>query len=117
HPFWAVDYADAVTETLWDAWQQAGSATAAVSLLLTGHIHLLETISFTDNGGTALDPPPTVTPNMNIGGRIIKNFMPYDQFGFITATPSPTGWTLDIRDTMGQSKTKCGVTATSLVCD
>jgi hypothetical protein len=126
HPFWAVDYGDAVTETLWDAWQQAGSATATVSLLLTGHIHLLETISFTDNGvplvvagngGTALDPAPTVTPNMNIGGRIIKNFMPFDQFGFITAIPSPTGWTFDIRDTTGQSKTKCGVTATSLVCD
>jgi hypothetical protein len=126
HPIWAVDYGDAVTETLWNAWQQAGSSTAAVSLLLTGHIHLLEAISFTDNGvplvvagngGTALDPSPTVTPEMNIGGRIIKNFTPYDQFGFFTAVPSPTGWTFDIRDANGQSKTKCGVTATSLVCD
>lgn len=126
HPIWAVDYGDAVTETMWTAWQDAGSATAAVSLLLTGHIHLLEMISFTDNGvplvvagngGTALDPAPTVTPSMNVGGRIIKNFTPYDQFGFIAATPSATGWTFDIRDTMGVSKTKCGVTATGLVCD
>ena len=126
HPIWAVDYGDAVTETLWNAWNQAGSATAAVSLLLTGHVHLLEAISFTDNGvplvvagngGTALDPAPTPTPSMNIGGRIIKNFTPYDQFGFITAEPTATGWTFDIRDTMGVSKTKCGVTATGLVCD
>jgi hypothetical protein len=127
HPIWADDEGDAVTETLWNAWQQAGSATAAVSLLLTGHVHLLEAISFTDNGvpivvagngGTDRDPPPAGSvPGKNIGGRIVKNFTFYDHFGFITATPNATGWTFDIRDTMGQSKTKCGVTGTGLVCD
>jgi hypothetical protein len=126
HPIWADDYGDAVTETLWTAWQDAGSATAAVSLLLTGHIHLLEAISFTDNGvplvvagngGTALDPAPTNAPGLTVGNRVIKNFTANDQFGFITATPATTGWTLDLRDTKGQSRTKCAVTATSLVCD
>jgi Calcineurin-like phosphoesterase len=127
HPIWADDYGDAVTDTLWNAWEQAGSATGNVSLLLTGHIHLLEMISFTDdgvplvvagNGGTALDPPPTNAPGLKVGNRTIKNFTaPPDYFGFIAATPSANGWTFDLRDTNGESKTKCAVTATGLVCD
>ncbi|HYC60542.1 MAG TPA: metallophosphoesterase [Thermoanaerobaculia bacterium] len=126
HPIWADDLGDPVTETLWGAWQQAGSTTSAVSLLLTGHIHMLEMISFTDNGvplivagngGTALDKAPTNAPGLSVGPRVIKNFTADDDFGFITATPGAEGWTFEIRDRNGRAKTRCGGTATSLVCD
>lgn len=126
HPIWADDLGDPVTETLWNAWEQAGNTTSTVSLLLTGHIHMLEMISFTDNGvplivagngGTALDKAPTNAPGLAVGNRTIKNFTANDDFGFITATPSAGGWTFELRDRHGRGKTRCAGTATSLVCD
>lgn len=126
HPIWADDVGDPVTDTLWDAWQQAGNTTSAVSLLLTGHIHMLEMISFTDNGvplivagngGTALDTAPTNAVGLAVGPRVIKSFTADDDFGFITGMPSAGGWTFEIRDKNGKAKTKCGATSTSLVCD
>lgn len=126
HPFWAMDYDDEVTETMWTAWQQAGSATAPVSLLLTGHIHLLEAISFTDhkvplfvagNGGTALDGPPANGTGKTFGGRTIASFMSENDFGFIAATPSTSGWTFEIRNVDGSVKAKCAVTTAGVGCE
>ena len=122
-----MDYTDQITETLWSAWQQAGSAaTDPLSLVIVGHAHLLETLSFTDkrtplvlvgNGGTALDGAPTNGTGMTIGGRTVANFMSSETFGFIAATRTPAGWTFDIRDTEGKSQTKCAVTMEAIVCD
>ncbi len=126
HPFWAIDSNDPETETLWTAWTQAGDATKAVSLLLTGHIHILEALSFTDNGvpqlvvgngGTSMDKPSTEGAGFVIGPRTVKSVAWDADFGFIAATPAANGWTLDLRDKNGQSKAKCALTATSLVCD
>lgn len=126
HPLWAMDYTDPVTETLWTAWNQAGAATSSVSLQLAGHIHLLEALSFSDNrvpvmvagnGATSLDGPPTIADGTAIGGRTVSRYMVDDGFGFIAATKSATGWTFDVRDADGKSKTMCAVTATGIVCD
>ena len=125
HPFWGARSKDRTeTETLWKAWSRAGTATKPISLVLTGHTHLLQVTSFGDgrppqaivgNGGTALakkaDQPAS------IGGRSVKHFMQYDDFGFIAATPSAGGWTFDVRDVNGNSVGRCAVTATSIVCD
>jgi hypothetical protein len=126
HPFWAMDYTDQVTETLWSAWQQAGKATDPLALVVAGHVHLLETLSFTDkrtpmvvvgDGGTSLDGAPANGAGMTIGGRTVANFMSQESFGYIAATRTATGWTFDIRDTEGKSQTKCAVTAEAIVCD
>lgn len=128
HPFWGTSYGDLDTPTLWSAWSQAGSATDPIDFILTGHIHLLELLSFQDgrpphavvgNGGTALDPKandPTGQP-FGANGRTASMFMQDDGFGFIAATPSANGWTFDVRDQNGKTKTKCAVTQTSIVCD
>jgi len=127
HPFWAMDYTDPATETMWDAWQQAGStATDPLALVISGHIHLLETLSFTDgktpqvvagNGGTSLDGAPTNGQGMNIGGRTVANFMAQESFGYITATRSGEGWTFEVRNPDGTPRTKCAVTVQSVVCN
>ena len=126
HPFWAMDFSDQVTETLWTAWQQAGSATDPLSLVVAGHVHLLEMLSFTDkrtplvvvgDGGTSLDGAPTDGTGMTIGGRTVATFMSQEKFGYIAATRAATGWTFDVRDTEGKTRTKCNVTAQAIVCD
>jgi hypothetical protein len=40
-----------------------------------------------------------------------------DGFGFIAATNNGEGWTFDVRDVDGKSRTKCAVTGTSIVCE
>lgn len=126
HPFWASDYGDIDTPTLWQAWSEAGAATKPISLVLTGHVHLLELLSFNDggpplalvgNGGTQLDPKTTDITGQQAGTRTVASFTQDDTFGFIAATPSPSGWTFDVRKADGASKTKCAVTSTSIVCD
>ncbi len=126
HPLWAMDYTDQITETLWTAWQQAGSATEPLSLAITGHAHLLEILSFTDqrtplvlvgNGGTALDGAPTDGKGMTIGGRTVASFMASETFGFIAATRTAGGWTLEIKDVDGKTTTRCGATEQAIVCD
>jgi hypothetical protein len=126
HPFWAMDYQDQVTETLWSAWQQAGSATDPLSLVVAGHVHLLELLSFTDkrtplvvvgDGGTSLDGAPTDGTGQTIGGRTVASFMSAEKFGYIAATRTAGGWTFDIRDTDGKTQTKCNVTAQAITCD
>jgi hypothetical protein len=126
HPIWAVDYTDQVTEMMWTAWNQAGSAISPLSLVLAGHVHLLEVLSYSDNrvphvivgnGATSLDGPPSNAQGTTIGGRTVSSFLVDDDFGFIAATRTATGWTFDIRDSTGKSKTKCAVTEQGIVCD
>ncbi len=124
HPFWGSRSKSVDTPTLWTAWSEAGAATKAVSLVLTGHTHLLEMLSFNDggppqtivgNGGTAMAKPAKVPES--IGGRTISAFAQDDDFGYIAATPSSSGWTFDVRDVNGKTKTKCALTKTAIVCD
>lgn len=126
-PFWAaLEDNELVTPTLWKAWSDAGGATAPIALTVTGHIHLLEMLTFDDgrppqaligNSGTLLDSAATDPTGQQIGGRTVKSFLQNASFGFVTATPSANGWTFDIRDAQGNTKTKCAVTATAIVCD
>lgn len=125
HPLWAAAYGDLDTPTMWQAWDSAGSATTPISFVLTGHIHLLEMLSFTDgrpphavvgNGGTSLDSKANDPTGQQFGKRTASSFVQNDEFGFIAATRTATGWTFDLRNADGSSKVKCGVT-TTIVCD
>jgi Calcineurin-like phosphoesterase len=128
HPFWGTDETSLDTPTLWSAWSQAGAATSPISFVLTGHIHLLELLSFRDgrpphavvgNGGTELDDKAEDPTGQQFGpnGRTASSFVQDDGFGFIAATPTRDGWTFDIRDANGKSKTRCAMTEKGIVCD
>jgi hypothetical protein len=125
-PFWAAKQGALETPTLWKAWTGAGTATNPISLVLNGHIHLLELITFDDgrppqivsgNGGTSLASLATDPTGQPIGGRTVKTYQQAASFGFLTATRTPSGWALDVRDASGAVKTKCAVTETAIVCD
>jgi len=124
HPFWGARSKTVDTPTLWKAWSDAGAATKAVSLVLTGHTHLVEMLSFNDggppqaiigNGGTSM-AKPAESPSI-IGGRTVSAFAQDDHFGYIAATESNNGWTFDVRDVNGKTRTKCALTKTAIVCD
>lgn len=128
HPFWGSRKDRLDTPTLWKAWAEAGDAADPIALVLTGHIHLLELLSFGDggppqaivgNGGTAMAKKAQDATGMQFGtnGRTASAFTQDDHFGFIAATPSGSGWTFDVRTSTGKSRTKCSVTATAIVCD
>jgi hypothetical protein len=115
HPIWAFGKYGGETPVMWTAWNQLGANAPNPALMLTGHMHLLEMISYADNripqlvvgnSGTALDnaAPPPASP---VGGRDIANFFAHDQFGWVAATESAGTWTFDIRDTAGKTQATC----------
>lgn len=117
HPFWGYGSYGAETETMWTAWNDAGAKVPDPALMLTGHMHLLEMVSFGDNripqlvvgnGGTDLDKAPSNAKGQVVGGRTITEFYADDDFGWVAATHEGGAWTFDIRDKNGKSKAVCG---------
>lgn len=115
HPFWAHNKGGDETEVMWTAWTKAGAKVPDPELMLNGHMHLLEMLSFADkripqlvvgNGGTALDSAPD-DPTMPIGGRTVADFYAHDDFGWVAATREGANWTFEIRDTKGKTKATC----------
>lgn len=118
HPFWGYGSYGPETETMWTAWNAAGANVPDPALMLTGHMHLLEMVSYSDNrlpqlvvgnGGTSLDKPPTAdaAKGQVVGGRTISDFYADGDFGWIAATHAGGAWTFDIRDKNGASKATC----------
>ena len=115
HPIWAFGSYGGETAVMWTAWNQAAPNVPNAALALTGHMHLLEMLSFDDNripqlvvgnGGTALDKAGQA-PTGPIGGRTVSQFFAHDQFGWVAATQTEGTWTFDIRDTNGKSQAIC----------
>lgn len=105
-------------------WQ--GKLPPGLTLALAGHIHIWETLSFTDqrsaqfvlgNGGTSLthkiNQPLT---GMSIGGTTVSYGKSVDKWGFTIFTPKGTDWTATFYSTKGNDKFTCGVTPTAVSC-
>lgn len=97
-----------------------------VQLVLSGHIHLLELLSFNSgrppqfavgNSGTKLDPAIT-TPltGLEIAGATVATGTVIDQFGFLTLEQSGRDWIVTVRDVNGAPQSTCTLSGTSLVC-
>lgn len=117
HPFWGFGAWGPETRTMWTAWNDAGANVPNPALMLTGHMHLLEMVSYSDNrlpqivagnGGTALDPAPKPdAKGQVVGGRTISEFYAESGFGWIAATHDGGTWRFDIRDEFGKPKATC----------
>lgn len=117
HPFWGFGAWGPETETMWTAWNAAGANVPNPALMLTGHMHLLEMVSYADNkipqivagnGGTALDKTPMKDPKGQVvGGRTITDFYGHSDFGWIAATQNAGSWLFDIRDKSGKTTATC----------
>jgi hypothetical protein len=104
------------------------SAFAAISLMLSGHIHTFEAINYdakvppqiiAGHGGDNLDVTPT-----NLKGTIfqgssgvhVKDGLSVHGFGFLLMTRVPEGWTLQLYDSDGTPETQCQFKAGRVFC-
>jgi hypothetical protein len=99
---------------------------AGIGLVVSGHIHLFESLSFAGtrpaqlvvgNGGTALDPDIT-TPlaGLDVGGVSISDGVVVDQFGFMTIERGSDGWVATLRDIDGAPILDCPIQSGSVTC-
>lgn len=107
HPFWAMTAYGTVSDTLRAAWQEATTANleSHLEVMLAGHIHLFEYLSFDDarpaqlifgGGGTALERHGPRTPPESYGTR---RFLHRREFGFGVIEADATGgqWRVEVQ--------------------
>ncbi len=98
----------------------------SVQLLIAGHVHLFEVLSFgqgrppslvVGNGGTLLDPSVT-TPlaGQAIGGMKVAYGTNIAQFGFTTMERGADRWTLGVRNVNGGDMDRCLLAGGALLC-
>jgi hypothetical protein len=101
------------------------SLPATVRLILAGHIHNFEAVSFADrqpqfvvgNSGTSLDPAidePLV--GLEVGGAPVTAATTLHRFGYMTLEPSGGDWLATVRDVDGQPMASCPIAGNSVVC-
>jgi hypothetical protein len=88
-----------------------------INLVLSGHQHLFELLSFTGgrspqlivgNGGTFLDSPITVPlSGLEIAGAVVDQGLSFDNFGFVTMQQTGNAWILSLRDADGNEIIPC----------
>jgi Calcineurin-like phosphoesterase len=109
---------------------QAASANGlapSITLILSGHLHLVETLSFAagrppqlivGNGGTALNPAITVPlVGTEIAGATVLAGTALDRFGFMTLERSEHGWLGTLRDVDGAALAHCMISDDRIACD
>ena len=108
------------------------SALAAVSLMLSGHIHSFEAINYTvlrgagvppqivaGNGGDNLDVTPVDLKHavfQGSSGVNVKDGLSVGGFGFMTMTRAANGWSIQLYDSAGVAGLKCALAAGRLSC-
>jgi hypothetical protein len=104
------------------------SLKADYALVLSGHIHVAETIAFDEtsdrrpqlisgNAGTALDDIPTASPTAGeLGDPTVAQAETLSAFGFMTIEPDEDAWVATQRDMHGNPLLDCIIVATTLSC-
>jgi hypothetical protein len=97
-----------------------------VRAVLSGHIHLLELLSFDGprppqliigNSGVEMDDPIT-TPlaGLEIAGATVRDGLTYVRFGFTTLERDAGGWRVVTRDETGAPLSECFLSGDGLAC-
>jgi hypothetical protein len=106
-----------------------GSLKPDYGLVLSGHIHVAESIGFDEssdrppqlvsgNAGTALDEVPTASPTAReLGDRAITEAETLSAFGFMTIEPAQDGWIVIQRDKQGAAVLTCALVLDQLTCE
>jgi hypothetical protein len=107
----------------------AGSLDADYALVLSGHIHLAETIVFdstverppqliSGNAGTALDDIPTASPSAGeLGDPAVTEAETLSAFGFMTLEPNGENWIATQWDKTGSPVLGCVLDLPELTCE
>jgi hypothetical protein len=106
-----------------------GNLKADYGLVLSGHIHVAESIAFDEsserppqlvsgNAGTALDDIPTASPAAGeLGDPAITQAETFYAFGFMTLEPDGPGWIATQRDEQGNPLLSCELVLDQLTCE
>jgi hypothetical protein len=106
-----------------------GALKGGFALVLSGHIHLAEAISFdatserppqiiSGNSGTALDDIPSASPTAGqLGQPDITDAETLSSFGFLTLEPDGETWTATQRDADGAPLIACHLDLPEVRCD
>lgn len=102
------------------------SLKTGINLVLSGHIHLFEILSFeggrspqfiVGNSGTELDSPITVPlDGLEIAGAIINQGVSFDDFGFVTMENVDNSWRVSVRDVNGKEIIPCEIVGNFANC-
>ena len=105
------------------------SLQADYGVVLSGHIHLAESMSFDEssdrppqlisgNAGTALDQIPTASPTAGgLGDPAVTEAETLSAFGFMTLEPDENGWVATQRDKQGNPLLECVLVLDQLTCE
>jgi hypothetical protein len=104
----------------------SNSLPSGVRLVLTGHIHLAEVLSFAGNrapqmvagiSGTLLLPQITAPiVGTDVAGETVTAAKVLSRHGFFTFDLGAWGWAVTIRDVNGKAMTRCRLRGRSAVC-
>jgi hypothetical protein len=98
-------------------------------LILSGHIHLAETLAFdveserppqiiSGNSGTALDIVPSASPTASeLGDPEVERAETLSSFGFLTLEPSGDMWVATQRDASGAAVETCALELPEITCE
>jgi hypothetical protein len=104
------------------------SLKADYALVLSGHIHVAESIAFKEsshrppqlisgNAGTALDDIPTASPSAGeLGDPAVTEAETLSAFGFMTIEPVDNAWIATQRDKEGNPLLECAVDVAQMQC-
>lgn len=128
-PIWGGGRGFATNQTLQQALAKAlnGRLPAGIELALSGHLHILELLSFTDQrppqlivgtGGTALDKKiKHKLDGMTVGDATVSQGYAERRFGFLMIALQPGGSAATFISPKGKLGFKCAFTPTSARCD
>jgi hypothetical protein len=97
-----------------------------IQLVLSGHIHLWEALTFADgrppqvvvgNGGTRLDPALTIAlAGLDVGDTTVAAGSAVHEWGFMTLERTDGGWLATLRDVEGGALLACTLADRDLAC-
>ena len=128
-PIWGVGRGFVANQTLHQALAKAlnGRLLAGIELALSGHLHIFESLSFTDQrppqlivgtGGTALDKKiKHELDGMTVGDATVSQGFAERRFGFLMIALQPGGSAATFISPKGKPRFKCALTPTSARCD
>jgi hypothetical protein len=105
-----------------------GNLGADYGLILSGHIHLAQSLAFdtssgrppqliSGNSGTALDDVPSATPTaQELGDARVREAENLREFGFLTLEPHETTWIAAQRDASAAPLVTCLLAAPEIAC-
>ncbi len=125
HPVWAFRAVGGKptpsSATLEAAWDQAGLKQSDISLIVAGHIHLFELLSFEksanlppqlvvgDSGTKLANPLPGELAGTKLASRTVAQGESFDGFSYGLMTREGTGWRLRMRTEKQVDKADCSM--------